>query len=462
MDAREPAWLVAIVLAAAGALAHGPPPQELSDPLLRDAELWLDGEGALREAPPAEGFAALPASDVGPDEAVRWELTLPVRATLLGGFGATLHFRADAPVLPRVPDRALLEVSTTRNGEAAEGSTAVVPAPEAPIEPGKVYVLEARAGTEPIPAEPGDLVGLAVAFVGSAPTGSVGLLLGANRSRVALEAQLPGMEALGHEHGGWRHLRALEFEALERAPAPGPTLDLEIRHDAFERVAQAAEAGTNLTVRVDNLETPEQGAQHGLWGLDAPHVLQMKGLGFDERFRVYPGEVLVRAIELRGPGTLRFACEDGCPSPGEFATLDVRSPGANASREARVRLGPGQSHEVSVELAEGETLRWSFETEPRRPLRYDVHSHRGRETVIHDQGTSEAANGTFTAPAAGVYSLLFVNENAGEVVVAYGVEGGTEAAPAGQTRAVSLGVGLLPLALLAAAGALHATRRRRR
>jgi hypothetical protein len=451
MAAREA--MAAVLLLAPLAAAHGDAPERLYDPLTPAVEGWLAADGEFALQPPPAGFAAFPD---GPAP-LRWDLLVPIAASLLGGTHALLLLRADQPALARAPDNALLEAATTLDGEPVPGTATVVTAPEVPLQPGKVYALDAHANATALAWRAGQRLGLQVAFLGTAPLGMVGLVLGGNGSRGGFTARASTLDDLGHEHAGWQHVRVDEFEERLRVTTE-PVMDLDVHHGDAPLVAQAARAGTSLTVRIENAETPEQGATHGPWGTDAPHVVHMTGLGLDERFDLFPGEVLLRTFRLAQAGTLEFRCERVCGTTAPFGILTVQAASAGERPGAqRVRIEPGKFFESNLQLREGEQLRWSFSAQPAEPVSWDIHSHPGNQVVVHDSGDAPAANGTFTAPSAGVYSLLLQNSNPDPLDVTYTVEGGVpyEPPPKG---ALPLDPWLLLPASLAAA--LLAGRRR--
>lgn len=430
MAAREAALLALLLGLALPAAAHGPDPDRLYDPLDHPLVAWLGSDGALALDAPAEGFVALsgPPGQEAPPRS--WTFPVPLPLQLVGGVGVKLVFRAEGPVLPRLPDNALLRVSAKRGGQELEGSAALLAAPEAPLQPDKPYTLTARAGAGEVALTAGGTVGLRVAFLGTAPNGPAGLVLGPSGSGANLSLTAASLDDLGHDHPGWRHVRVDEFNAGLRVTTL-PVWDIDAHHGDFEPSTQLAPVGIELTVRVIDAESPEQGAEHGLWGVDRPHRVRLQGPGLDARFGVYPGEVLLRTLRLDQPGAYTMACEDACNATGVFATLQVEGPRVNASpaREQSVRIGPGKSHEVDVTLRQGERLTWSFEARPPVPIRWDIHSHSGDQVVVHARGENATASGAFTAPHDGVYSLLMENSNPTEVELRYTAEGGSPYAP---------------------------------
>jgi hypothetical protein len=264
---------------------------------------------------------------------------------------------------------------------------------------------------------------------------------------------VPSLDALGHDHPGWQHVGLDDFYNRLQVTNE-PVLDVDVHGGTLEPVTQLAPAGETLTVRIITDYTPQDGAAFGPWGLDNPLGVHMTGLGLDERFHLYPGEVLLRAFRLAS-GALEFACTS-CNSTAPFATLQVSGdPNGTGSAPAlsqRAHLDPGKFTEVNLQLKKGESFQWSFTTDPPTVLHYDVHSHVGSQVTTHLQGDNETANGTFTAPFDGIFSLFLDNSNPSPVDVLYQVEGGTPYVPKsflpGPPEALALvALGALALAL---------------
>jgi len=432
LGAAERAALAALLLlAAAGAsLGHGTPPPVLYDPLLQAPEYWLADGPNLASAPPADGSAALPAGPGGDAQPAAWATSLPLAGTVLGGIRAHLVLQATGPVVPRVPDGAFLEVSTLHAGEAVEGDTIAVAAPETPMQPGKAYTLDVSTGDKAFKVVPGDAVALAVTFVGVAPAGGVQLGLGADGSRANLTLHVAGLDALGHDHAGWRHVTVDEFLG-GLADTTEPVMDIDARHGNVTAVHQTATAPLRITLRIDNEETPEQGHEHDPWGLVNSHVLRLTAPGVDETFHLYPSEVLLRTLTFSTTGQAVVSCVERCNPVGPFAVLDVLGTGGGGNDGSpappgsglTTSLAPGGQYEANFPLAANQAVRWSFITEPPTPMRYDLHHHEGAQVLTHAEGEAVQANGTFTAPGAALYSLFLQNVGGQTAKVTYVLEG---------------------------------------
>lgn len=78
----------------------------------------------------------------------------------------------------------------------------------------------------------------------------------------------------------------------------------------------------------------------------------------------------------------------------------------------------GWVHEVEVPMRKGESFRYETAHEGAGGrVRFNVHSHHGRETTYHAEGTDARIAGTFTAPEEGKFYLMWENQSAKAVTV---------------------------------------------
>lgn len=98
-----------------------------------------------------------------------------------------------------------------------------------------------------------------------------------------------------------------------------------------------------------------------------------------------------------------------------------------AREDATVILPPrkmkGWVHELKVSLSDGEALRY----ETRHPggdgaVAFNLHRHHGRDVTYYAQDDRAALAGTFNAPAAGDYYMMWENRSDAAVAVTYVVE----------------------------------------
>jgi len=98
-----------------------------------------------------------------------------------------------------------------------------------------------------------------------------------------------------------------------------------------------------------------------------------------------------------------------------------------ARKDATVTLPPrkvkGWVHELKVSLSDDEALRY----ETRHPggdgaVAFNLHHHHGRDVTYYAQEDRAAVAGTFRAPAAGDYYVMWENRSDGAVAVTYVVE----------------------------------------
>lgn len=79
-------------------------------------------------------------------------------------------------------------------------------------------------------------------------------------------------------------------------------------------------------------------------------------------------------------------------------------------------VAPGDMAEINVELAAGDTMAASFSTDG-AALSWNVHSHRGDEAIIHDEGSDAAGTLRHAANEAGMVSFLWMNRGTTRVVL---------------------------------------------
>ena len=111
----------------------------------------------------------------------------------------------------------------------------------------------------------------------------------------------------------------------------------------------------------------------------------------------------------------------GAPAPaagtGEAAAA---APQAEVADAVTLRAFGGY-HEVNVEMGEGASLTYAFNATG--PLSWDLHSHGDEGVRTWAEGRDAEASGSFTAPAAGVYSLYLRNPGQAPVEASFQVRG---------------------------------------
>lgn len=107
--------------------------------------------------------------------------------------------------------------------------------------------------------------------------------------------------------------------------------------------------------------------------------------------------------------------------PAMAGCVDDEAPAMTIERNETVE--PGSFVELNLRTNASTELAYRWSTSPETTVAFDVHSHDGDETRYHEQVDASAHEGTFTAPADGVYSLLWENPSSEPVTVAIHVEG---------------------------------------
>lgn len=123
---------------------------------------------------------------------------------------------------------------------------------------------------------------------------------------------------------------------------------------------------------------------------------------------------------------LAFALASGCM--GGAAPEPTPTPSPTPSPEPELKrldqalvVRARGAHEANLQLAANDTIayRWNASA----AIAWDLHSHEGSEVKTWASGKEKLAEGEFTAPTAGVYSLFFQNAEAYPIHVTYHVEG---------------------------------------
>lgn len=79
-------------------------------------------------------------------------------------------------------------------------------------------------------------------------------------------------------------------------------------------------------------------------------------------------------------------------------------------------VAPGDMAEINVELAAGDTMAATFSTDG-AALSWNVHSHRGDEAIIHDEGSDATGTLRHASNEGGIVSFLWMNRGTTPVVL---------------------------------------------
>lgn len=112
-----------------------------------------------------------------------------------------------------------------------------------------------------------------------------------------------------------------------------------------------------------------------------------------------------------------FVLLAACAKPATKPTGPV-----GAAIEKSVVVAPGKFAEANLHLDEHAIVEATYDATD--VLQWDVHSHPGKEAVIHERGEGTGGTIRFTAPKAGVYSILWQNDNASGVKLNVTLRGG--------------------------------------
>lgn len=141
--------------------------------------------------------------------------------------------------------------------------------------------------------------------------------------------------------------------------------------------------------------------------------------GYDER----EGRLVAATVDppRSGEWTLRVTASLAVNVPFTLhAVAELIVPEDNLVRQTATLRTPG-FNEVNVIMEENATFTFAFNATG--DVKWDVHSHPPGGVKYWDQGTGASHAGSFTAPARGIYSLLFQNQGAVPVEITFEMRG---------------------------------------
>lgn len=123
------------------------------------------------------------------------------------------------------------------------------------------------------------------------------------------------------------------------------------------------------------------------------------------------GMLTVATVEPPASGEWTYRVIAEAPAPVEYTLEAVAELIVPADNEIvkRVTLRSGAGfYELNMIMEENATFTFSFNSS--EPIKWDVHSHPPEGVKYWQKGEGTTAAGNFTAPARGIYSILFHNE----------------------------------------------------
>jgi hypothetical protein len=220
------------------------------------------------------------------------------------------------------------------------------------------------------------------------------------------------------------------------APAPAPTTPPanETTGDAHTRAIEASFSGTALATPVQPfaqsfaLDVPQGavGVNATLaWG-DAVSRFSLALVDPDGEVAAtgYPeadGRIVAATVEppRSGTWTLKVGATLAANVPFRLdAAAELIVPDDNVVRASKQLQG---FNEVNVIMEENASFSFSFNAS--QPIHWDVHSHPEGGVKYWMEGTDASKQGSFTAPARGIYSLLFANDQPIPVDFAFEMRG---------------------------------------
>jgi hypothetical protein len=98
-------------------------------------------------------------------------------------------------------------------------------------------------------------------------------------------------------------------------------------------------------------------------------------------------------------------------------------PTADAKWSRTWTIVPGDMAEINLALEDGDTMAATFSTDG-APLKWNVHSHEGREAIVHAQGEGASGELRHGVAKGGMYSFLWLNEGRASVRLTVELESG--------------------------------------
>ena len=142
-------------------------------------------------------------------------------------------------------------------------------------------------------------------------------------------------------------------------------------------------------------------------------LLDPYGEVVDTGYPAQDGMLIVATVEPPASGEWTYRVIGESPVPVAYSLEGVAELLVPADNEVvktvQIRSGAG-FYEVNVIMEENATFTFGFNST--QPVNWDVHSHPPEGVKYWDQGRGTTASGSFTAPARGIYSLLFHNDGA--------------------------------------------------
>lgn len=110
-----------------------------------------------------------------------------------------------------------------------------------------------------------------------------------------------------------------------------------------------------------------------------------------------------------------LAVATACARP-RVTEVPAASPTPEPGWTRRWVVAPGDMAEINVELGAGDTMAATFSTDG-AALSWNVHSHRGDEAVIHDEGSDATGTLRHASNEGGMVSFLWMNRSTTPVVL---------------------------------------------
>jgi hypothetical protein len=102
------------------------------------------------------------------------------------------------------------------------------------------------------------------------------------------------------------------------------------------------------------------------------------------------------------------SCGEDRASADDPSRVAAGKPTADAKWSRTWTIAPGDMAEINLALEDGDTMAAAFSTDG-ATVKWNVHSHEGREAIIHAQGEDVSGQLRHAVAKGGMYSFLWLN-----------------------------------------------------
>lgn len=344
----------------------------LPNPLDKQVVLYLDGAGALANAPPAAALVpAGPAGIDGTSAPVLWEVPATKNSRLASAVYVDFYLVAqEASLVAGGPEGAALKVELAKNGEPVEGAMGLFRLGSTLLQPGEEHRVKLFLPQVEAAFAPGDALGLRVSYYGLNPAERPAIAYkvgGETESRLGLNLRLASMDELDvpAEVGPWpvAPLGEFDFQAAARKDPSAKVFTLRAFQFGFQGAPVVVPNGTKVVLQLyvdeslsGNAEGHDAHGGHGAMAGDpavpwdqspvtALHGFSLAGLDPRLQTVLFDSLVVTLTFQADKPGDYTFMCTVFCGT-GHGTMLDrltvLPPPEAEALEATQQEPGPKQ------------------------------------------------------------------------------------------------------------------------